>query len=153
MLFERQRNIVVELTLAGRTAQYIADSFDCSVFRGCEQTCQNIVRKPSWFCRKHIWRHKSSIRVSTCQCSCPQGASNSRMVGTAGRIHHSMAIAVPDLNIIEQVWDFTGREMVPGWTSRGPYLHNLYNSLPKRVRVVIKGRGYPTKYWLTKYIH
>ena len=28
MLFERQRYIVVELTLAGRTAQYIADRFD-----------------------------------------------------------------------------------------------------------------------------
>ena len=33
MLSERQRNIIVELTLAGRTAQYnvIADRFDCSI--------------------------------------------------------------------------------------------------------------------------
>ena len=31
MLSERQRNIVVDLTLAGRTAQYIADRFDCSI--------------------------------------------------------------------------------------------------------------------------
>ena len=29
MLSERQRNIIVELTLVGRTAQYIADRFDC----------------------------------------------------------------------------------------------------------------------------
>ena len=28
MLSERQRNMVVELTLAGRTVQYIADMFD-----------------------------------------------------------------------------------------------------------------------------
>ena len=31
MLSERQRNITVELTLAGQTAQYIADRFDCSI--------------------------------------------------------------------------------------------------------------------------
>ena len=31
MLSEWQRNIVVALTLAGRTAQYIADRFDCSI--------------------------------------------------------------------------------------------------------------------------
>ena len=73
----------------------------------------------------------------------------------------------PDLNIIEQ--DFMGREIVkitPVSESRNyliralhnswlnitvPYLHNLYNSLPRRVRAVIRGRGYPTKYWLTKY--
>ena len=30
-LYERQRNIVVELALAGRTAQYTADRFDCSI--------------------------------------------------------------------------------------------------------------------------
>ena len=29
--------------------------------RECGQLCQNIIRKSSWFCRKHIWRHKSSI--------------------------------------------------------------------------------------------
>ena len=32
-----------------------------------------------------------------------------------------------------------------------PYLHNLYNSLPRRIRVVNRGRDYPTKDWLTKY--
>ena len=32
MLSERQRNIVVELTLAGLTAKYIADRFDCSIY-------------------------------------------------------------------------------------------------------------------------
>ena len=32
-----------------------------------------------------------------------------------------------------------------------PYLHNLCNSLPRRVRAVIRGWGYPTEYWLTKY--
>ena len=31
MLSERQRNIVVDLTPADRTAQYIADRFDCSI--------------------------------------------------------------------------------------------------------------------------
>ena len=31
MLSERQRHIIVELTLVGRTAQYIADRFDCSI--------------------------------------------------------------------------------------------------------------------------
>ena len=31
MLSQRQRNIVVELTLVGRTAQYIADTFDCLI--------------------------------------------------------------------------------------------------------------------------
>ena len=31
MLSERQRNIVAELTLAGRSAQHIADRFDCSI--------------------------------------------------------------------------------------------------------------------------
>ena len=31
MLFERQWNLVVELKLAGRTAQYIADRFDCLI--------------------------------------------------------------------------------------------------------------------------
>ena len=31
MLSERQRNIVVELTLAGLTAPYIADKCDCSI--------------------------------------------------------------------------------------------------------------------------
>ena len=31
MLSERQRNIFVELTPPGRTDQYIADKFDCSI--------------------------------------------------------------------------------------------------------------------------
>ena len=31
MLSERQRNIIVELTLAGLTAQYISDRFNCSI--------------------------------------------------------------------------------------------------------------------------
>ena len=31
MLSERQRDIAVELTLAGRTSQHIADEFDCSI--------------------------------------------------------------------------------------------------------------------------
>ena len=37
--------------------------------RECGQLCQNIFRKPSWFCRKHIWGQKSSIPVLTWQCS------------------------------------------------------------------------------------
>ena len=32
MLSERQRNIIVELALAGRTAQYVADRIDCSIY-------------------------------------------------------------------------------------------------------------------------
>ena len=60
--------------------------------RECGQLCENIVRKPSWFCRKHIWRQKSSIRVSTWQYSGPHGTSNCHMVGAAGHIHHSMDI-------------------------------------------------------------
>ena len=63
--------------------------------RECGLLYQNTVRKPSRFCRKHTWRQKSSIRVSTWQCSGPHGASNFCMVGAAGHIHHSMAIPVP----------------------------------------------------------
>ena len=37
MLSERQRNIVVGVTLAGRTAQYIADMFDCSISTNSNQ--------------------------------------------------------------------------------------------------------------------
>ena len=40
MLSERQRNIVVQLTLAGRTAQYIADRFDWSI-----STIRQIIKK------------------------------------------------------------------------------------------------------------
>ena len=102
-------------------------------------------------------------RVSTWQCSGPHGASNCRMVGAAGHIHH-----FNDLDIIEQVWDSMGIKIVRvmhvarndliralhnSWLNiRVPYLHNLYNSLPRSVRAVIRGRGYPTKYQLTKYI-
>ena len=32
MLFARQWNIIVELLQDGRTAHYIADRFDCSIF-------------------------------------------------------------------------------------------------------------------------
>ena len=191
MLSERQRNIVVQLALAGRTAQYIVDRFCCSIptiwrirkgyretgrwqrlpgsgrpkkttacdarYLGrlvkriwlrslaqvtqefvthlghpvskrtvqrrihgqaiysrsavqktnislenrlwlspmktwCGQFCQNIFRN---LCRKHIWRQKSPICVSTWQSQGPHGASNCRMVGAAVHIHHSNGIPVP----------------------------------------------------------
>ena len=76
----------------------------------------------------------------------PHGASNCRMVGVARYIHHSMASA--DLNIIEHVCCFMGREVVKvmhvtrndliralynSWLNiTVPYLYNLYNSLPEK---------------------
>ena len=72
-----------------------------------------------------------------------------------------------DLNIVEQAWDFMGSaigRVIPN-TRNGlirtlhniwlnitvPYFHNLYISPPRRIRAVVRGRGYPTKYWLKKY--
>ena len=73
----------------------------------------------------------------------------------------------PELNMIEQFWDFMGREIVRvmpvtrndviralynSWLNiTVPYLHNLYNSLPWRERAVVRGRCYPIKYWLKRY--
>ena len=73
----------------------------------------------------------------------------------------------PDLKMIEQVWDFMDRDIVKIMPVTGndlfralhnswlnitvPYLHNLPNSLPRRVRAVTRGRDCPRKYWLTKY--
>ena len=89
-----------------------------------------------------------------------------RMVKARGHIHHSMASQSMDLNIVEQVWDFMGREIVRVMPVRGngligalhnywlkitvPYLHNFYNFLPRRVKVVIGGRGYTKKILINK---
>ena len=68
----------------------------------------------------------------------------------------------PDLNMIELVWDFMGREIVgvmpvtrndltwvqlhKSWLNiTVPYLHNLHNSLPRKVRAIIRGAGLPHK--------
>ena len=74
----------------------------------------------------------------------------------------------PDLNMMEQVWNFMGRDLVRvmpvtrndliralhnSWLNiTVPYLHNLYNSLSNIVRAVIRGRRYPTKYFLIVFI-
>jgi hypothetical protein len=68
----------------------------------------------------------------------------------------------PDLNIIENVWDMLGRavrkdrptsrhqliaSLQRAWNSlTADYIRRLYESLPRRVRCVIRARGYPTKY-------
>ena len=75
----------------------------------------------------------------------------------------------PDLYMIEQVWDFMGREIArvlpchDEWSDssfaqflaehHGAFSDNLYNYLHRRLRAVIRGRGYSTKYWLVKYFH
>ena len=99
----------------------------------------------------------------------PTQLSNCHMVGEAGNIHHAMAIPVPDPQYKRTSLRFYGQrdreshachEKWPDsslhnpWLSiTVPYLHNLYNPLPRRVRTVTRWRGYPTKYWLTKYFH
>ena len=68
----------------------------------------------------------------------------------------------PDLNVIENVWGWiltklrrdpphTLAEMQENvfrlWGEITPdYLQRLYRSLPRRVQLVLDGRGYPTKY-------
>ena len=42
-------------------------------------------------------------------------------------------------------------EKMKTWMRTIMWEHCQNNSLPRRVRAVIRGRGYPTKYWLTKY--
>ena len=78
-----------------------------------------------------------------------------------------MAIPVPDLYTIEHVLNFMDRKIARvmpvtrndliralhnSWLNiTVPCLHNLYNSHSRKVRAVIRGRGYPTRYWSTKY--
>lgn len=68
----------------------------------------------------------------------------------------------PDLNPIENVWSMVSRDVrrdrptnrselirsiYRSWGNiTGPYLTKLYNSMPRRVRAVIRARGYATKY-------
>ena len=68
----------------------------------------------------------------------------------------------PDLNLIENLWDTLGRavirarpatriqliqELHRAWNSLTPAMvRNLFDSMPRRVRAVIRSRGYPTKY-------
>jgi hypothetical protein len=68
----------------------------------------------------------------------------------------------PDLNIIENLWDTLTRAVTKArpatrveliqtlhraWNSITPeHVGRLYDSLPRRVRGVIRSRGYPTKY-------
>ena len=138
------RNQIVYVKVWGSLATTLLGHYRWK--RECGQFCKSIVRKPSRFCRKHTWPQKSSIRASTWQCSGPYGASNCRICGATGYIHHPMAISVPDLNIIEKVWDFMGREIVRvmpvtrnypirvlhnSWLNiTVQYLHNLCKYLP-----------------------
>ena len=119
--------------------------------------------------QKHVWRPKSSMRVSTWQCSSPHNWRTVTWLEQQEISTMQWPYQSPTLNIKEQVWDFTGRAIVrvmpvtwndliralhkPWLSITVPYLHNLYNPLPRRVRAVTRGRGYPTKYWLTKYFH
>ena len=149
MLSERQRNIVVELTLAGLTAPYIADKCDCSISTiwggGVSLAIWSFSMK-TWM-RKIVENSPWLFQYYTAL----QWPSQS-----------------PDPTIIEQIWDFMGRDIVKviphmkadliralhnSWLNiTVTYLHNLYNFLPRRIRTVIRGRDYPTKYWLKGYL-
>jgi transposase InsO family protein len=68
----------------------------------------------------------------------------------------------PDLNIIENVWDMLAREVTnqrpatradliqvlfTAWNNLTlEYIQQLYHSLPRRLRAVIRSRGYATRY-------
>ena len=68
----------------------------------------------------------------------------------------------PDLNVIENLWDNVGRvvtrerpatrvELINvlhrAWNSIRPdTVARLFDSLPRRVRAVVRSRGYPTRY-------
>ena len=109
------------------------------------------------------------MRVSTWQCSSPHNWRTVTWLEQQEISTMHWPYQSPTFNIKEQIWDFTGREIVrvklvtwndliralhnPWLSITVPYLHNLYNPLPRRVRAVTRGRGYPTKYWLTKYFH
>ena len=64
------------------------------------------------------------------------------------------------------MWDFVGKEIVRvmpvtrndlirawhnSWLKITIYLQNMSNSITRRVRVVIVGLNYPTRYWLTSF--
>ena len=134
--------------------------------RECGQDIHYYVRtlseSPSWFCRKHIWRQKSSFMFqhdnTLAHTACRTVAwFEQQDISTIQWSSQS-----PDLNIIEQVWDFMGREIVRvvpvtrndliwalhnAWlNSTVPCLHNLYNSLPRR----LLGAGLPHKVLINK---
>ena len=68
----------------------------------------------------------------------------------------------PDLNLIENIWDDLGKAVVRDrptnradlirclhrrWNAITPqYVQRLFESMPRRVRAVIRSRGYPTRY-------
>ena len=122
------KNRIVSVMVWGSLATTVLAIWTFSMKTWCGKVWQNIVRKPYWFCRQHIWRQKSTIRVSTWQWSGPHGASNCRMAG-AGHIHHSMAIQIPDLDDIDQVWDFMDRKIVRVMpATRNDLIRDLLNS-------------------------
>ena len=108
---------------------------------------------------------ESSIRVSTRQCSGPHGASNCRMVEQQDISTIQRSSQSPYFYMIEQVWDFMGREIVSHacrkkWSDSNfaqflaehqvAIFAQSLQPLPRRVGAVSRGAGYPTKYWLTK---
>ena len=104
------------------------------------QLCQNIVRKPSWFCRKHIWRQKPSIRISTWQCS-GQTRGVELSHGWSSRTYppfngHPSPRTLESCLSQEMIW-FELCIMVPysGWTA---WCH-ICTIFPRRVKVVIRG--------------
>ena len=64
----------------------------------------------------------------------------------------------PDLKVIENIWSIGSCEITidkirtdtmpftAWWDITPDYLRKLYSSMPRRVRHVIRSRGYPTKY-------
>ena len=68
----------------------------------------------------------------------------------------------PDLNIIENLWDHIGKQILKDRPADKPALiqclmrtrnsltlqtiQQLYHSLPRRVHAMTRARGYPTKY-------
>ena len=132
-----------------------------SMKRECRQFCQKIVRRPSWFSRKHFGRQKSSC-FNMIMLQSRRGVKlshdwSSRIYPkfnghpSPWNLNNITSLGFYQQGVVPVTRNDLIRVLYNSWLNITVlYLQNLYKSLPRRIRAVIMGRGYPKKYWLTK---